>query len=108
MDLQLRASDADRERVVATLSEQVGTGRLTLEEFSERSAMVYRSRTLGDLAALTRDLPVAAPVPAPSLASRPAFPPVLVVVAALAIVVVLGCTFLALASMGSMTHMMGR
>ncbi|MGH3985684.1 MAG: DUF1707 SHOCT-like domain-containing protein [Pseudonocardiaceae bacterium] len=34
----------------ATLQQQVGTGWLTLDEFSERSAAAYRARTLGDLA----------------------------------------------------------
>jgi hypothetical protein len=53
----MRASDADRERTVATLQREVGTGRLTLDEFSERTAIAYHSRTLGELAALTRDLP---------------------------------------------------
>ncbi|NKQ55662.1 DUF1707 domain-containing protein [Amycolatopsis sp. K13G38] len=60
-DPMLRASDADRERVVSQLREQVGEGRLTLDEFSERSAAAYAARTLGDLDALTRDLPAAAP-----------------------------------------------
>lgn len=60
----LRASDADRERVVARLREQVGEGRLTLEEFSQRSAAAYQARILGDLDALTRDLPAPAALPA--------------------------------------------
>jgi hypothetical protein len=48
-DPGLRASDVDRDRVVARLRQQVGEGRLTLEEFSERSAAAFRARTLGDL-----------------------------------------------------------
>src|SRR6516164_10168205 len=52
----LRASDADRERVVAVLAEAAGDGRLTLEEHSERVQRAYRARTLGELAGLTRDL----------------------------------------------------
>lgn len=56
-DPMLRASDADRERVVSQLHEQVGEGRLTLEEFSERSYAAYAARMLGELDALTRDLP---------------------------------------------------
>ncbi|MFI5615462.1 DUF1707 domain-containing protein [Amycolatopsis sp. NPDC051903] len=56
-DPMLRASDADRERVVSRLREQVGEGRLTLDEFSERSAAAYAARTAGELDALTRDLP---------------------------------------------------
>jgi hypothetical protein len=52
----LRASDADRERVVAVLAEAVGDGRLTLEEHSDRVQRAYQARTLGELAGLTTDL----------------------------------------------------
>ena len=52
----LRASDADRERVVAVLAEAASDGRLTLDEHSERVQRAYRARTLGELAGLTRDL----------------------------------------------------
>jgi len=52
----LRASDVDRERVVAVLAEAASDGRLTLEEHAERVQRAYRARTLGELAGLTRDL----------------------------------------------------
>jgi hypothetical protein len=52
----LRASDADRERVVAVLAEAASDGRLTLDEHSERVQRAYQARTLGELAGLTRDL----------------------------------------------------
>jgi hypothetical protein len=52
----LRASDMDRERVVAVLAEAAGDGRLTLDEHSERVQRAYKARTLGDLAGLTTDL----------------------------------------------------
>lgn len=52
----LRASDADRERVVAVLAEAVADGRLTLEEHAGRVHRAYLARTLGDLAGLTDDL----------------------------------------------------
>ena len=52
----LRASDADRERIVALLAEAAGDGRLTLEEHAERVHRAYRARTLGELASLTEDL----------------------------------------------------
>ena len=52
----LRASDHDRERVVAVLAEAVGDGRLTLEEHAQRVERAYRARTLGELASLTADL----------------------------------------------------
>ena len=79
----MRASDHDRERVVQALQEQVGEGRLTLTEFEERSSEAYSSaKTVADLRALTKDLPVdpLAP-PKPPLASwqqpypMPAVPP---------------------------------
>jgi hypothetical protein len=52
----LRASDADRERIVALLAEAAGDGRLTLDEHTERVHRAYRARTLGELASLTEDL----------------------------------------------------
>jgi hypothetical protein len=60
----LRASDADRERVVAVLAEAAGDGRLTLEEHAQRMQRAYSARTLGDLARLTEDLagPAAQPL----------------------------------------------
>lgn len=113
MQSQMRASDADREQVVATLRDQVGTGRLTLEEFSERSARAYRSRTVGELAALTHDLPGPAPVVAPSLV--PARPGVVPLVVLLVVALLLVGTWLAVAGLGAsdsmtemMSHMMGR
>jgi hypothetical protein len=60
----LRASDADRERVIALLTEAASDGRLTLGEHSERAERAYSARTLGELAALTADLasPSAQPI----------------------------------------------
>ena len=52
----LRASDADRERVVAVLAEAAADGRLTLDEHTERVHRAYRARTLGELSGLTEDL----------------------------------------------------
>lgn len=63
VDVELRASDDDRNRVVAALHQHTAAGRLTLDEFSDRAGAVWTARTLGDLAALTRDLP-ALPDPA--------------------------------------------
>ncbi|MEV1333496.1 DUF1707 domain-containing protein [Micromonospora costi] len=60
MDVELRASDDDRQRVVAELQGHTAAGRLTLDEFSDRVGAVWNARTLGDLAALTRDLPAPA------------------------------------------------
>jgi hypothetical protein len=52
----LRASDADRERIVSLLAEAVSDGRLTLDEHAERLEQASSARTLGDLAGLTTDL----------------------------------------------------
>jgi Domain of unknown function (DUF1707)/Cell wall-active antibiotics response 4TMS YvqF len=54
----LRASDADRERVIALLAEAASDGRLTLSEHAERAERAYSARTLGELAVLTADLAV--------------------------------------------------
>jgi hypothetical protein len=54
----IRASDRDRDAVVATLRDAYTDGRLTLEEFQERTAAAYDGRTWGDLRELTTDLPV--------------------------------------------------
>ena len=60
----LRASDADRERVVESLREHYGAGRLSEEELSERVEAVYDVRTMSELQALTADLP-SPPAPGP-------------------------------------------
>jgi hypothetical protein len=52
----LRASDADRERVVEVLRVAAGDGRLDVDELDERMTAVYATRTLAGLETLTRDL----------------------------------------------------
>ncbi|MEQ8143611.1 DUF1707 domain-containing protein [Streptomyces sp. OP7] len=70
----LRAADADRERVAEILRDALAEGRLDMEEFEERLDATYKARTYGELAPITRDLPGAgsAPVPAVSLTKDPA------------------------------------
>jgi hypothetical protein len=58
---EVRASDADRERTVVALREHSAHGRLTLEEFAQRMSDAWGARTHGELEALLRDLPAAAP-----------------------------------------------
>jgi class 3 adenylate cyclase len=53
----LRASDADRERVVEVLRHHYGAGRLSEDDLSERIDAAYSRRTVGELDALTADLP---------------------------------------------------
>jgi len=82
----LKASDADRDAVVAALSEHFQAGRLTTDELEERTGRALTSRTLGDLAELTADLPGpvrAAPAPVDRSPQRvhPALAPAVVVLA---------------------------
>jgi hypothetical protein len=56
---RLRASDTDRDRTVEALASAAAEGRLTLEEYSERSGAALKARTVGELTALTADVPSA-------------------------------------------------
>ena len=69
----IRASDQDREGVVSILRDSYTEGRLTLDEFGERTTAAYAARTWGDLLDLTADLPVQPPLGPPVL---PHLPPV--------------------------------
>jgi Domain of unknown function (DUF1707) len=56
-ELDLRASDHDRNRVVDELRTHAAEGRLTVEELEQRLQRALTARALGELAGLTRDLP---------------------------------------------------
>lgn len=58
VDPSFRASDQDRERVVAILREQMVAGRLSDAEFDERVDLAFAAKTWDDLRMLVRDLPV--------------------------------------------------
>ena len=58
----IRASDHDRDAAVATLRDAFSEGRLTLDEFQERTTAAYAGRTWGDLRELTADLPMQPPL----------------------------------------------
>ena len=60
-----RVSDAERERTVVALREDLLAGRLTLEEFSERVGIAYGS-TVGTDLELARETLPAAPATAPT------------------------------------------
>jgi hypothetical protein len=66
--LALRASDADRERVVDILRLAAGDGRLDVDELDERVSAAYTIRTLTELEHLTLDL-------VPASGTRPAQAP---------------------------------
>jgi hypothetical protein len=53
----VRASDADREKIVDQLRLAMNEGRLTLPEFDERLQQVYAAKTYGELTPLLSDLP---------------------------------------------------
>jgi Domain of unknown function (DUF1707) len=69
----IRVSDAERDRAVAELSEHYQSGRLTLEEFDDRSNSALQARTGSDLSALFTDLPAKGTLASPA-AADPAFP----------------------------------
>ena len=75
-DRPIRASDKERESVVDVLRDAYTDGRLTLEEFDERTSSAYASKTWADLRELTADLPVepvlGADLPQRHLAQQPA------------------------------------
>lgn len=57
----LRASDRDRDTVAGVLGTAYAEGRLTREEFDERSDQVAATRRLGDLPAIIADLVASTP-----------------------------------------------
>ena len=65
---ELRASDADRDRIAAVLHDAHADGRLAQDELLERLGATYEARTYGDLDRLVADLPR----PTLAAATRPA------------------------------------
>ena len=57
----VRASDGDREVLVARLQQALAEGRLDLDEFGQRAGAAYAAVTTAELAALVADLPAEAP-----------------------------------------------
>lgn len=91
----LRASDADRERVADALRRHHVDGRIDTEELQERLERCYAARTDGELAPLLADLPEDRPARVAPPRRRPAPWPL----AAVALVVLL-----ALATVGAVAH----
>jgi hypothetical protein len=56
-DRPIRASDQERESVVDVLRDAFTDGRLTFDEFEQRTAAAYAAKTWSDLRELTCDLP---------------------------------------------------
>jgi len=101
-----RVGDADRNRTADLLKEAHAAGYLTLEEVDERLGTALAARTRGELDRLVADLPPewrASQQPAPPAArpprQRPAFPPEVVWLVPL-LVVVAGLLTLAVLTRG--------
>jgi len=80
---EMRASDADRDRIAGVLRDAHAEGRLSQDELLERLDSTYTARTYRELDRLVADLPVARPQSAvarlqrrPVSASPPARPTV--------------------------------
>ncbi len=69
-DRPIRASDQERESVVDILRDAFTDGRLTFDEFEERTAAAYAAKTWAQLWELTSDLP-AQPLLGADLSRRP-------------------------------------
>jgi hypothetical protein len=68
---ELRASDADREAVLARLRAAAADGRIDHDELEGRVQAALAARTEAELVPLTRDLPQAPP---PALVAEPGLP----------------------------------
>ena len=73
-EAELRASDADREKIAELLRDAYAEGRLTVDEHAERIEAAYSAKTLGELAPLTRDLPTHQPIAPGAERPQPAGP----------------------------------
>ena len=89
--VQMKASDADREAVLSDLSEHFQAGRLTVDEFEDRTGRALASRTWGELRDLMQDLPTGPAGPHVSVTAtagaqpqRPIGRPLLIPIAVLA------------------------
>ncbi|MEU1573093.1 DUF1707 domain-containing protein [Streptomyces collinus] len=78
---ELRASDAERDRIADILHDALAEGRLTADEHVERVEGVLRAKTVGELEVFIRDLPAAhrqgpgsTPAPAPHRPTAGAIP----------------------------------
>jgi hypothetical protein len=82
-DENLRASDADRDRVADRLREALAEGRISADEHDERIDRLFRAKTYGELVPLTSDLPeqrgVRRPAPTPAPGRATEVPPQLAV-----------------------------
>jgi hypothetical protein len=71
---QMRASDADRERIAQVLHNALSEGRITVNELEERLSTIYAAKTLGELKPVTADLPSPAGTVEPATTRALGFP----------------------------------
>jgi hypothetical protein len=72
---QVKASDADRDAVLSDLSEHFQAGRLTADEFEDRTGRALAARTWGELRDLMQDLPTSAAGPRVPVTATTGAPP---------------------------------
>jgi hypothetical protein len=66
----LRIGDTEREDAIRKLGEHMSDGRLGMDEYGERTALVATAKTRGQLLALFTDLPDPRPAFNPAVAAR--------------------------------------
>lgn len=86
----IRVSDAERDRAVAALSGHFQVGRLTQEEFEDRSGRALQARTERDLSGLFTDLPQGAAPATVSAGSARRVPLAAVVIACVMAAIIAG------------------
>jgi hypothetical protein len=91
---ELRIGDAEREAAVAALGEHYAQGRITKEEYDERSEAAMSARTRADLRPLFADLAAPEPPRAARPAYRPTRPPWLPGIVVPVLLVLVGLTVL--------------
>jgi hypothetical protein len=72
----MRASDADRQRVSDALAQAYADGRLTLQEHTDRMGVAWAAKTVGELEPLTADLGPVGAMPAPTASGSPVRAPI--------------------------------
>lgn len=70
-DAHVRIGDVEREQALGALGEHFAAGRLSKDEFDERSSAAWAAKTSADLSTLFSDLPALTPAP-PARSRRPA------------------------------------
>ena len=75
-EVEVRASDAERDTTVMRLRDAAGEGRLTLQELADRVGAADAARTRADLARLVADLPAPGEALEPAAGTSPSVRPV--------------------------------